>query len=281
MSKFSVIVLALLPILFLMGCTAPNNQSITVFNAPFDSSFNTNEWEQAWGIQWSERTSDCEIIEGGYNNEQDALRVFYPENAVGPRMGGAQFPMLFADMPHLKADTLLQAATLKYHVKFEEGFDFRLGGKLPGLMGGKDSWSRSGGIQPDGANGWTLRFMWRTEGHLVVYAYLPISNNGKWGGQEWGQDIDCNFTATPGTWHTIEQFIDVGTPGIDNGQLKVSIDGVERLAINDLCFWYENNEWGKIGGICFSTFHGGNTSEWGPLNNSHAQFAGFEVVKID
>ncbi|MDZ7724576.1 MAG: hypothetical protein U5R06_17675 [candidate division KSB1 bacterium] len=101
-------------------------------------------------------------------------------------------------------------------------------------MGGGDSWARSGGHQPDGSNGWTLRFMWRREGRIVVYAYVPKSGNEKWGAETWGQDIDCNFSAIPGVWHCIEQYVHVGTPGQDDGVLKVWIDGEPRLTISDM-----------------------------------------------
>jgi hypothetical protein len=44
-------------------------------------------------------------------------------------------------------------------------------------MGGGDSWGRYGDNQPDGTNGWTLRFMWRSEGKMVVYADVLKSEN--------------------------------------------------------------------------------------------------------
>ncbi len=252
-----------------------NVQNHIFFTAEFDSSFNTEKWKNKWGIEWTNRTDECEIVPLKPN--QSALRVFYPEGAVGPAEGGAQFPMVFSNTKELENTDGFKSLTLKYQLKFEEGFDFRLGGKLPGLMGGGDSWARSGGTQPDGANGWTMRFMWRTDGELVVYAYLPPSENQKWGGKQWGQDIDCNFFFEPDKWYVIEQHVNVGTPGKDDGKLIVKVDGVELLTLDDLRYGDINNEYHKIGGIFFSTFHGGNSSGWGPLNDSYLQFASFEV----
>ena len=85
--------------------------------------------------------------------------------------------------------------------------DFNKGRKLPGLMGGGRSWVRSGGNQPDRTNGWTLRFVWREEGELVVYAYVPKSENGKWGSKKWGQNISTGIKAQPGEWICIEQYV--------------------------------------------------------------------------
>ena len=206
------------------------------------------------------------------------MRVNYPAGGLGPDGTGTQFPIVFQNMNKLK-DGFYQELYLRYYVKFESGFDFRKGGKLPGLMGGGDSWLRSGGDQPDGSNGWTLRFMWVENGKLIVYAYIPKSENCKWGEAIWGQTIDCNFVTESDKWICIEQYVNVGTPNKDNGKLKVWINGVEKVNVSDMRFWNIENNNGKIGGIYFSTFHGGNTQDWAPQNNSFTQFDGFVVAK--
>ncbi|MDA3929934.1 MAG: hypothetical protein PF541_13360 [Prolixibacteraceae bacterium] len=247
-----------------------------IFEGRFDTTYNSTEWIENWGIPWTART-DKNNLENSQPSGK-ALRVAYPKGGVGPGETGSQFPIVFKDLPN-NTEGFYKEACLRYFVKFEEGFDFRLGGKLPGLMGGGDSWVRSGGNQPNGLNGWTLRFMWREGGKIVVYAYVPPSKNGKYGSETWGQDIDCDFTALPSIWHSIEQYINVGDPNTDNGKLKVWIDGELHLDLNDLCFGYSENSFGLIGGVYFSTFHGGNTAEWGPLTDSYAQFKDFVVTK--
>lgn len=59
------------------------------------------------------------------------------------------------------------ALHLRYYVRFSEGFDFVKGGKLPGLFGG---------AIPDGTNGFSVRYMWRTNGDGEAYAHLPTSD---------------------------------------------------------------------------------------------------------
>jgi hypothetical protein len=248
-----------------------------VFYGGFEESYNNESWNNRWGIPWISRAADNEVISGGFQGGK-SLRVKYPEGGVGPGETGGQFPMVFRNMEGLQ-DGLYRELYARYYVKFEEGFDFNKGGKLPGLMGGGDSWGRSGGNQPDGTNGWTLRFMWRSEGKLVIYAYVPKSENGKWGNDRWGQDIDCDFKTEPGVWHCIEQYVNVGTPGKDDGKLKVWIDGVERLNIDDMRFWNVENDFGPVGGIFFSTFHGGNSADWAPRNDSFAQFDGIVAAQ--
>jgi hypothetical protein len=253
------------------------NPGKEIFSGIFDESFESTGWKEIFGAPWYHCAGGCETIAGGFKGNY-SLRVGFPAGSVGPGEGGAQFPVVFDNIQGVD-QPLYEELHLSYYLKFEEGFDFRLGGKLPGLMGGGNSWVRSGGNQPDGTNGWTLRFMWRRDGRLVIYAYVPPSANGKWGSERWGQDIDCDFTAVPGKWHRIDQYVNVGTPGKDDGKLIIWIDGVKKLSIDDMRFWDIENEFGRIGGIYFSTFHGGNSPGWGPLHDSYMQFADFSAYK--
>jgi len=253
------------------------NRDDIIFFGGFEESFNDADWRERWGIRWTNRNETYQIVGDGFQNGK-SLRINYPEGGLGPGQTGGQFPIVFNDIKGIK-EGYYQELYFRYYLKFEEGFDFNKGGKLPGLMGGGDSWSRSGGNQPDGTNGWTLRFMWRAHGEIVIYAYVPKSANGKWGGDRWGQDIPCYFKAEPGKWHCIEQYVHVGTPGNDDGTLAVWIDGVERLKIDDMRFWSVDNVNGLVGGICFSTFHGGNTVDWAPRNDSFMQYDGFVAAR--
>jgi hypothetical protein len=248
-----------------------------IFSGSFDENFERTGWKETFGAPWYHCAGGCQVIEGGFS-ANNSLRVAFPHGSVGPGEGGAQFPIVFDNIPG-QEHTLHNELFLSYYFKFEDGFDFRLGGKLPGLMGGGNSWVRSGGNQPDGTNGWTLRFMWRSEGRIVVYAYVPPSGNGKWGSRRWGQDIDLGFSAVPGKWHRLEQYVNVGSPGKDDGRLIVWIDGEKKLSIEDMRFRDNENDFGLIGGIYFSTFHGGNTPDWGPLHDSYMQFADFRAYR--
>lgn len=246
------------------------NNADVVFYGGFEDSFNDQNWKTSWGIPWNNRADKARVLEGSFNGSS-YLRVNYPKGGVGPGETGVQFPIVLQDAGAVDGGHFKELY-LRYYVNFEEGFDFNKGGKLPGLMGGGDSWGRSGGNQPDGTNGWTLRFMWRSEGELVVYAYVPKSANGKWGAEVWGQDISTGVKAIPGQWHCIEEYVNVGTPGKDDGQLKVWIDDEQKIDIDDMRFWDVENNFGLIGGLYFSTFHGGNTDDWAPRDHSAARF---------
>jgi len=218
-------------------------RSDLVFFGGFEEDFNNDEWESKWGIPWASRSHEFKIVPTGFTGSK-ALRLSYPAGKYGGGTGG-QFPIAFREMAAYRSEPEmhhLESAYMRYCVKFEDGFDFKQGGKLPGFMGGGEAWRRSGGNQPNGSNGWTLRFMWREDGELFIYAYVPRSDNGKWGKNGWGQYIPTNIKLNTGQWHCIEQFVDVGTPGNDNGQLRVWVDEVERLTIDDMRFWDVRND---------------------------------------
>jgi len=255
--------------------SALQSRSDLVFYGGFETDIpGTGDWRSIWASPWSapNRSSELSTVTGADAISGNmALRVDYPAGGVGPSETGTQWPIRFADFNGTIPATY-DSLYLRYYVYFEDGFDFVKGGKLPGFMGGGDSWSRSGGNQPDGTNGWTMRFMWRTGGAAVVYAYLPP---GKYKEGDWGTDISLNRNFTMGKWICIEQFIKVNTIGQEDGKLHVWFDGEKVLDLNDVLYRTAENDAGKIGGIYFSTFHGGNTDDWAPSVTSYARFDGF------
>lgn len=176
---------------------------------------------------------------------------------VGVKEGGGQFLSTLESGPtnHL---------FLRYYVRFAEDFDFVKGGKLPGLYGGTRV---SGGKIPDGTDGFSTRFMWRTGGQGEAYVYMPSS-------QTWGTSLGRgNFVFARGRWECIEQEVKLNTPGM--------LDGVVRVFHNDQLV-YENTSLLfrtvptlRIEGIFFSTFFGGGDPSWAPPHDTHADFGGF------
>lgn len=243
-----------------------------VFYGGFESEFGSSAWDTDWGIGFTNRADQVEILTGtSAFIGSKSIRVDYPAGGVGPTQTGTQFPINFEDISNMPVKAF-DSLYLRYYVKFENGFDFKLGGKLPGLMGGNRSWGRSGGNQPDGTNGWTLRFMWRRDGEAVVYTYLPTGT--KYSTSQWGTDIKLNKHFETGKWHCLEQFCKVNTVGREDGKLYVWMDGERVLTLDDVTYRTVDNTAGKVGGIYFSTFHGGNSSDWAPSVTSYAQYDG-------
>ncbi|WP_339897100.1 polysaccharide lyase [uncultured Gilvimarinus sp.] len=236
-------------------------------------SFSEPHWHSRWQLSWNDRLDTTDITRAP--DSKQLLQVNYPQGSVGPRHSGVQFPIEFAKLADLKSS--YTALRLDYCVTFSNSFDFVLGGKLPGLMGAEDSWSRSGGNQPNGSNGWTMRYMWRENGAAVIYAYLPPSPNGRYGGHPWGQDIELGERFIPGQRHCLAQQIKINDLGQENGELTVWFDGKQVLHRKDITYRLTDTPAGYIGGIMFSTFHGGNTPDWAPAHLSKAWFDALSI----
>ncbi|MGZ4618441.1 MAG: polysaccharide lyase [Frankiaceae bacterium] len=193
------------------------------------------------------------------------LTVDYPagssSNAArredGTPPGGAQVYLRMSSGP---VDTL----HLRYYVRFPAGFDFVRGGKLPGLYGGDGA---SGGQVPDGTDGFSTRYMWRAGGLGEVYAYLPTSKHY---GTSLGRGA---WTWRTGRWTCIEQAVVLNTPGRDDGQITVWVDGDQVLHEDGLLFRTVPDL--RIEGVFFSTFFGGNDETWSTPRDQKVQFAAF------
>ncbi|MGB7440499.1 MAG: polysaccharide lyase [Coleofasciculaceae cyanobacterium] len=252
-----------------------NSDTTLVSSEPvtlWSGGFNNHNWENNWGFEdfgeWGlQNTTELTDSSGKFGS---LLRVDYPEGSAAPSvsrnegaaLGGAQF---YADLGVPGKDSL----RLSYYVRFAEDFDFVKGGKLPGLYGGTGA---SGGNIPDGTDGFSTRFMWRGDGDGEVYAYLPTT-------EKYGTSLGRgNWKFQPGTWHYLEQEINLNDPGKANGELQVLLDGKSVLDQEGLTF--RTTDKLKIDGIFFSTFFGGGDSSWATPQDTHIDFADFSVSAV-
>lgn len=157
--------------------------------------------------------------------------------------------------------------SVEYRLKFDNGFDFRLGGKIPGLAGGS---APSGGGRPTDGNGFSTRFMWRAGGKLVVYAYYRDQVN------YYGDDWETGVYMNPGDWYTIKEEVTVNTGGNYNGTVKVWVNGVERINRTGLRLMTNNN---TVDVMYMDTFMGGNDASWSPDHTQYLRMDNFVCVK--
>jgi hypothetical protein len=211
--------------------------------------------------------ADTSIIPSGDPRFPSALRVRYPADSA------SQLAAATADTPHGGAQYYLadvngpvDDAYLRYYLRFESGFDFVKGGKLPGLYGGRVT---SGRKIPDGTNGFSTRYMWRANGAAEVYAYLPTSvahgtslGRGSW---VWPTDV----------WTEVQQHVRLNTPGRSDGVVQVWLNGV--LVLNESGLTFRSDASLQIDGLFFSTFFGGGDASWSTPRDQYADFADFTV----
>ena len=154
-----------------------------------------------------------------------------------------------------------------YDVRFEQGFDFRLGGKLPGFAAGS---ATGGGVRPNGNNGFSTRMMWVEDGDAISYVYHPDQPS------TFGERFSWQGAGfSPGQWTTVETRVRLNTPGQSDGIIEGWMNG--RLVLRETGMRFRDTSNTKIEGLFFSTFFGGNTSDWAPSRDETIDFDNFII----
>ncbi|ESA33636.1 polysaccharide lyase [Leptolyngbya sp. Heron Island J] len=249
--------------------THPSSETASLWESDLSTPNWLTQWqprqEKSWGL------NNVEIVSMTTPPFEHILRVHYPAGSASPSvarntdspLGGAQF---YGDL-FIPAQDKMQ---LTYYVRFANGFDFVKGGKLPGLFGGTGA---SGGSIPNGTDGFSARLMWRQNGQGEVYAYMPTSEN-------YGTSIGRGtWTFQPNTWYKVTQEIQLNTPNINDGQIRLWINDSLVLEKGDLLFRTVNSL--QVDGIFFSTFFGGSDSSWATPQDTYIDFANFSVSVVN
>jgi hypothetical protein len=196
------------------------------------------------------------------------LEARYPKGCVGPDACALQVRSGFPSR---------NEAWMRYRVKFGAGFDWKKGGKLPGLCGGK---CNTGCVDVSGSDGWSARLMWHGDGKLVQYVYHPDGTTGC------GTDFAyASGALAKGRWYEVINQVILNTPGTGGGSgrrdgvLRAWLDGRLVLERTDLRF----RDAAAVGldQFYFSTFHGGDSPDWGPGTDSYASFSDLAVTAGD
>ena len=169
---------------------------------------------------------------------------------------------------------------LRYDVKFGDGFDFRAGGKLPGLFGGKRN---TGGHKPTGNDGFSARIVWQSGGQMTTYLYHPDQAAGKFGDHYYWTGTETTVAEphpsgqvirfVPGRWYTIEQHLTMNTPGRRDGVLEQWVDGLLATRVTGLML-RQDNSFG-IDGMYFNTFFGGQRDRYRTAKDETVDFDNF------
>lgn len=130
------------------------------------------------------------------------------------------------------------SACLQYSVYLEKGFDFAGGGLLPGLYGGRPLTLNDVG---DGKTAWATRVIWSKDGKGGAFAQVPgaIASAGRALGVG-------GFKFEVSRWHRIEQEAILNTPGMEDGILRVWVDGELVVDVSNLV-WRKDAKLGFTG----------------------------------
>lgn len=196
-----------------------------------------------------------------YDKERgQVLMVKYPKGSYGYRYCGIQF---------IKTLPEAHEYYLDYYIKLKDGFDYVLGGKLPGLTSGGEKFT--GGNHPVKGEGWSARYVWRKAGSLEIYFY-HMGMKGKW-----GDSILLDIKLQPGKWYRLTQHIKLNDDNNFNGVLEVWVNGKKQL--NKRNVRYRVAPLGMIDSFAFSTFHGGNSPKSAPNVDSYIYFDDIQITK--
>jgi len=204
-------------------------------------------------VRWTEFYDRISISGKPGELEDQCLQAKYPKNTYGPKENGGQFLM---ELP------VADEYYLSYSFYFCKGFDFRKGGKLPGLTSGGAKYT--GGNRPVNGDGWSARFMWLKNGKFIIYLYYADMKG------RYGEELELNSRIARKEWNQLVQHIRINQPGQSNGILEVWLNGKKVLSRNNIRF--HKGEHGKIDSFYFSTFHGGNDPSWAPKQDSYILF---------
>ena len=157
----------------------------------------------------------------------------------------------------------------EYRLRFDPGYDFSRGGKIPGLAGG----NAPSGCQTSTGVGFTARQMWRENGRLIGYIYDMDQRSAC------GNAIETGFNFTPGRWYQVKQRIKLNTGSTRNGVLQLWID--DRQVINRSNMgWMTESPTRRIDRIFLDFFFGGSTADWSPRRNCSLSFSDVAVTKL-
>ena len=255
------------------------NREVGVYgNAEAKEDFKRNDYDKSWWYAMDKNNGENSKIVYDGEEHGNVLQLKYPKGCVGPGGNESQnIPACAGQIiqPLVKtADTMWSA----YDIFFEDGFEFQLGGKLPGLCGGK---CYTGNAMPETGDGWSARIMWRKDGNAVQLIYFM--------GQEsvYGDDFkwDLNGTIpqkqfTTGTWHRIVNKVSMNTiaspgNGDKNGRVQTWFDGELALDVDTLRL--RDYDTVKVDKFYLSTFHGGSSAEWAPTHDCFIRYDNFTV----
>ncbi|KAI9637561.1 uncharacterized protein MKK02DRAFT_43487 [Dioszegia hungarica] len=241
------------------GVTVPTSAASSTASIRASSSTSRSTSKSATGSATSPSSTNL-------SGQPPVLRVEYPQGSYSKKTGGTQFTSNLTTLAGGSAGGY-EKMLLSYDVWFPAGYNFNLGGKLPGLRGGPDRFGCSGGNQTDGTGCFSTRLMWRQNGAGEVYAYIPSTTTLCSQGQticnsDYGVSLGRGqFSFLTGQWQTIWLLVVLNEVGKSNGLIELWYNGVQALQFPQSALRTSSSITG-ITGLFFSTFFGGDDTTW-------------------
>ena len=255
------------------GSSGPSNKT----TVPFDSILKTKAspwYTQSLGNQ--ERLSVSNGI----------LRLRYVKNAHGASSGAKASALPLNKFPANELE-------IGYDVFFPDTFEWKKGGKLPGVcLGTSSKECATGGDWKNGEG--SCRFMWRSKdnknAYIIGYVYLPTKDGhvkrsyDRQGagykrvtdpGDRTGHDLWHGELPIKKGWNSLRMKLKMNTPGKQDGLLEIEVNGQVRRVTDVL---WRDSEKTKISNLNFVSFFGGGDSSWDSNRDTYTEYRNFWIA---
>jgi len=222
----------------------------------FFADFEADTWADAWTSTGSNRDPvDSDPTLGFAPLQGRALRVTMAQGA------NAALNMTYKFMDETGSEP--EEIYFRYYLRFANTWDQTVdGGKMPGISGtyGVAGW---GGRPVDGTNGWSARGAFHESipagnplagRHPIGYYCYHADMTGNYG-NVWLWQNDYRGFLRNDEWHSVEEYVQMNTPGVNDGILRAWIDG--RLAYEKTDLRFRDVTALKVEQIWMNIYHGG------------------------
>jgi len=220
------------------------------------------------------------------NERGKVIRVKYPKGNLRSMASGASWKW--------KNFGKHEDLYLSFWVKFAPDLEFRAGGKLHGLCGGK---CNTCGNKPNGHDGWSSRIHWGPGNLLKQYIYHK-DQPGKYGQMffwthqpktivikvgKMNKKINPKnrVKIKPGVWYHVATRVKINHIGKSDGVVQSWLN--EELVLDITGFEFRDKTCKKndllIDTMYFSTFFGGNSEKYKPVKDEYIFFDDFVLSK--
>ncbi len=241
--------------------------------------------QRPWHVIKSTKKARARLSAEREEDGSDSLRVDYVPGEVGMRSGWG-----FHASPEHAFPSI--SSTLSYRVFFPEDFDWRRGGKLPGLFIGHPG--ATGGNWEYKAG--SARVVWQRNGVAALYLYLPlqvafdgsketaVETQGaefkrcchltKKGCHLWNRGSDV-LRFKRGQWNDVQLVVHLNTIGRQDGYVELTVNGEKKVCGG---MAWRTRAHLAIGGLAWQTFYGGRDAEAAcPREGAYTKFSAFKV----
>jgi hypothetical protein len=218
------------------------------FNNDQTGDYTLSDFNDDWNYPHNTQRQDLVDIVTDGDEHSKYMRGYFPIGKIGAVESGWTWNTSLAGFTELY---------FSYDLRFKSGFVWVLGGKIPGITGGKVY----AGTQPAYDDGFSVRGMWAPNGSLVYYLYHQDRQT------IYGEPILWpNFNFTAGIWYNITFRVVLNSVqnsvGLHDGILEGFING--KLIFQKTNINFRNFDNIKIDNISNCSFFGGAEAAFNP-----------------